>query len=461
MGNKKDIGNFFREELGDLKQSPENLIWKDLEKQLDKKDAQRKRNIAILLSTASMALIILFITFKEQFNTNESTDENFYNSQITDVDCIDHKEALTEVCLDKPNQKETNSKTTFITDHNNHDPSIISTNKTKTTSNFTFDPIRKIENKSVITSFTTSKKTENSLVQEFIKKTDNSKTSPTAFNLTDISKNDTKLPSDTLNKIEEQEQQHEEKIKPVEIAKEIDKNNIVQKEKDTLTPEVPLPKKAFENFMLSVHAVPTYSFGSDGSLISDRNSNRSKSGMVTLGYGATMTVNISKKIDLRIGYNKLKTSITEKDIPGSEVSDVLRDASIVLDNEIQQMVDSTQTVNLTQMASYDEFSIGLGYKLIDKKVKASVIMDASLLILGKDNITLKSNVNDINLGKNDNLQSTSSSLNLGMNIRYPLWKNVYIHAEPIVKYQLRSLSTNSQSYRPFFTVLNIGLSYKF
>jgi len=73
MDNKKDIGRVFKEELGDLKKSPNRIVWNDIESELDKSEDSKGFYWLRLSSIAALFIglaTIGFYTFSDISNNN-------------------------------------------------------------------------------------------------------------------------------------------------------------------------------------------------------------------------------------------------------------------------------------------------------------------------------------------------------------------------------------------------------
>ncbi|MBC7440450.1 MAG: hypothetical protein H7250_10775, partial [Flavobacterium sp.] len=84
MENKKDIGQFFKENLNNLDKNPSELIWKSIEKDLEKK---KKRRFLLYFFLGFLSLLGVSIIF--YFNQNETTA---INSKIKTEETISKNE---------------------------------------------------------------------------------------------------------------------------------------------------------------------------------------------------------------------------------------------------------------------------------------------------------------------------------------------------------------------------------
>jgi len=139
MDNKKDIGKVFKEELGDFKKSPDNLIWNDIEKELDK-SKDPKRFYWLLLT--SLAALFMGLTVMGVYTFRNSKN----NNKLQHTDSITHQEQQ-ETCEEvitqtekkiTPNINKTASSRKEIKDTpllNTTKPNAYTTQETSSTNN--------------------------------------------------------------------------------------------------------------------------------------------------------------------------------------------------------------------------------------------------------------------------------------------------------------------------------------
>ncbi|WP_405207970.1 hypothetical protein [Aquimarina sp. LLG6339-5] len=503
MDNGKDIGKVFKEHLGDFNKSPENVIWKDLEAELDKTNTSKRFYWLRIIGIAALFIMIIttgVFTFIESSNKNKPSYTDIFTRQNENENCNEIDNNHNEEITNNTNQL-SSGDTEKIKDKNilnktelNHNDlrekdtteiiSVTNTISDKTTNQVVYNPVlTKDQNK--ITKNDTSKifdsipkKIINGLISEKSNKQELTKTyNQTSNNITSTKTNQNNeaesfkhtISKDTIfsgipNQNVVSDHQENKATKNDTISTDVITENIKilkKTSKDTLIYLKPLQKKMFKNFNFAVHAVPTYSIPTDGSLISDRLLNNKQTGKLTLNYGVVLTADFNEKISLRTGYNRIALNTRINDIEIDTIPSALLDSNILIPNTIVQSISNQETVDLTQKVFYHEFSAGLAYKLINNRFDWSIMGGASFLILQKNDITLQSNSNTFNLGRSNNLKSTNTSINFGSNFRYLLFKNTYINVEPIFKYQMQNASKNQQSYKPLYFTIQVGLSIDF
>ena len=481
MDNKKDIGEFFKKELGDFTESPNTTIWKNLEAELDKSD---KRNyayrlrfvvIAVIFISLATGIIILYDNTskslkQEQFITHENLENDCFETTLEQITTTDKsKEIHTDSYPNDYTQKQriiTNKNTTI--EENFRKQNIDNKVKTSLTSSSLNDnwtarsnsgentPAKNsIDNPNYLYKNSDSndfKNSENTLGKTDKKEVGNSK--PLHIEPFEKSKsivNNRK----TENKTSEQLLKHKDSTKTEVVDKKLPKDTLIY-----LTPK-PVQKKMIQQFNIAAHIAPTFSFPGDGSLLSNRLANNKEVGRTSLGYGIVLTADLNNRLSLRTGYNKINVRTNVHNIVSDTISSVLLDSSILVPNTITQTIANQETVDLTQKIQYHELSAELSYKIINRRFDWSIIGGASFLILQKNEVSLETNTTSFDLGRSNNLLPTTTSLNLGSNLRYRLFKGVYFNIEPLIKYQLKNASKNQQSYQPLYFTIQTGISIDF
>ncbi|MDH7445126.1 hypothetical protein [Aquimarina sp. 2201CG14-23] len=476
MDNKKDIGRMFKEQLTDFSKSPENIIWKDIEAALDKeKDSKASYWVPLtgVFVLISMFIIIGVTTFNDTPNTTTHPYTNSYEHQDDDCD-------VTVTCIDAP------------VDHNTNHNSIDIITKVKTTIDKTETDQPRIQEKDQISNTVTStvvntpKSTEfsNNVIahqknkNEIIKKskitiptknpqdTSDNVSNAIAFKKDTAILSESEISVDTINSKNSKNNMvsdHYEETKNAVQEKLLKEKPVANNttDKDTLIYMQPIPQKDVQKFSLTLHVIPTYTFSSNGSLISDQLANNSTNGKFTINYGAVFASHLTQKIGLRIGYNRIKLQNRTIDIKSDILANALLDSGTFLSNIMTQSVTNQESVQLTQRLDYHEISAELSYTLIDKKIKMALVGGASFLVLQKNNLTLHSGADEFRLGTNNNIKPTNTSLNFGTSFKYPLFDNLNFTIEPLIKYQLQKASKNSEGSTPFYFTIQSGISIDF
>ena len=195
-----------------------------------------------------------------------------------------------------------------------------------------------------------------------------------------------------------------------------------------------------------------------------------------MSYGVGLQYNLTKKLAIRAGINKLDLDYATNDVAFLEnTQNVESLVAVSTENNIQfvsenglNSVDGFTLANnslnngtLRQEFGYYEIPFELSYAVIDKKIKVNVITGLSTLFLDENTISLTSPKYNMALGEANNVNKVNFSTNVGLGINYNLYKSFYLNLDSILKYQMNTFNSNSGNFNPYIIGLYSGLSYKF
>jgi hypothetical protein len=83
------------------------------------------------------------------------------------------------------------------------------------------------------------------------------------------------------------------------------------------------------------------------------------------------------------------------------------------------------------------------------------------MVLNRNEIYLQSQDLNLKIGEANNLNQVHFSGNLGLGIKYGLFKNLDARIEPIIKYQLKTFSNDSGNFKPYIFGVYSGILYSF
>ncbi len=116
--------------------------------------------------------------------------------------------------------------------------------------------------------------------------------------------------------------------------------------------------------------------------------------------------------------------------------------------------------NLSHRTSYIEWPVELSYSVLDKRFGIDIIGGASALFLQKNDLVLVGDQTQISIGRANNLNRTHFSTNLGIGLRYEIFKKMALSVEPTLKYQFNTYKTDVD-FNPYFFGIYSGLQYRF
>ncbi|MEP6260249.1 MAG: outer membrane beta-barrel protein [Gillisia sp.] len=222
--------------------------------------------------------------------------------------------------------------------------------------------------------------------------------------------------------------------------------------------------KFLNRLSISPTAAAVYSdhMGS-GNSIDKSLANNTSTGEISMAYGLQVGVQLSEKLKLRTGVNKVDLGYNTQEVNfasalnatafgGSGGSDTSAEPAIMLSN--------TVSGSLNQRMGFIEIPVEFEYALSSKKFGLNLIAGGSTLFLDDNMVSLNSSQLSTNLGKAQNINSVSYSANIGLGFNYRISQKLQWNLEPVFKYQLNTF-TNTKDVNPYFLGLYSGLNFKF
>lgn len=227
-------------------------------------------------------------------------------------------------------------------------------------------------------------------------------------------------------------------------------------------------------FTVATIFAPIYfsSFG-DGSGIDAQFKDNPSSGNSSYSYGVKVAYQLSNKFSVQSGVNLINLGLTTNNIyvtPGVGIVSfsnlsanpvLARSADIATskDNSINSGNNSGGSLN--QLFGYVEIPVEVKYSVTDGKFGINLVGGFSTLLLNRDEVFVETNTFSQSLGSSNNLRSVNFSGNIGLDIDYSLYKNLFINVSPMFKMQTNTFSKNSGSIQPYYLGVYTGLNYKF
>lgn len=524
MKDKKNLDRLFQEQFKDFEEIPPEIVWKNIEAELTKKKKRRIIPFWYKLSGVAALLIFGFLGTRALLNqskieiTNPVVTEEKVNSKesqnnIVDSDKKNNQNQLNSVENDSIKINNTSEKQLFSNDEavangnlntekaskkeNNQNGSIKvnqknkenlglvsnSTNKTKQSNQETKSNSIKTNNSELVdnsnTKLKTNSETEKATVDANL---NNQKTQHSEKNKTEI------ISEKNININEKQFvlEDHSTKIDKNKIdSAAVASLNTTKEELNTLgellkekeKDQKPKVEPKENKWQITSNVAPVYlGSSSNGSPIDSQFANNNKEYQNTMSYGLGVNYDVSKKLTLRTGINRVNFEYLTNDIefyaslqgrPMASLSSVTNSnaAPIVVQNanfaSNEVFVGSTKQGSIEQSMEYYEIPLELSYKVLNKKFGIDFIGGFSTLLLNNNNLMVVSDGFSAELGKANNLNSVHFSTNVGLGFRYRFWKSFQANFEPTFKYQLNTFSSNDGGFRPYFIGLYSGVSYRF
>ena len=233
-------------------------------------------------------------------------------------------------------------------------------------------------------------------------------------------------------------------------------------------------------WQITSSVAPIY-FGSTsgGSPIDTTFSGNSKDYKTKVSVGLGVNYAINKKLSIRTGINTVAFDYNTNNVEMSTgfQSNTLGGVTLTGNNQYLHFGRRAVTTGLVaagsdlsttkfdssinQKMSYIEVPLELSYALVNKRFGVDIIAGMSTLFLNQNEVTILSDGLKTDLGEANNLNKTHFSSNIGLGIKYRIFKAIQANFEPKFKYQINTFSKNDGDFKPYFFGLYTGLSYTF
>jgi len=237
-----------------------------------------------------------------------------------------------------------------------------------------------------------------------------------------------------------------------------------------------IPKKEITESKFSVATIfaPVYfnSFG-EGSGVDAQFKDNSSYGNTSYSYGVKVAYQLTNKFSLQSGVNLINLGLTTNNIyvtPGVAIVGfsnlsanpfLARSSDISKSKENAQNIEEGSGASLNQVFGYVEIPVEVKYNVTDGKFGINLVGGFSTLLLNRDEVFVETNSFTQSLGSSNNLRSVNFSGNIGLDIDYSIYKNLFINVSPMFKVQTNTFSKNSGSIQPYYLGVYTGLNYKF
>lgn len=220
----------------------------------------------------------------------------------------------------------------------------------------------------------------------------------------------------------------------------------------------------------------------EGSSFDGQFNGNDKTGRVNMSYGIAASYNVTNKLSVRTGINRVNVGYNTNDVliydglenssPGdrpiksinynaNSQNTVIISADDFAFSQVPNILSNTIDASLDQRLGFIEVPLELAYKVSDKKLGISVIGGVSALFLDNNEVYSTLNGNSTLLGEANNINETSFSANFGLGLDYKLSDKFDINLEPVFKYQMNTFQDTSGDFQPFIIGVYTGFSFKF
>lgn len=238
--------------------------------------------------------------------------------------------------------------------------------------------------------------------------------------------------------------------------------------------EVPIKEITESKFSVATIFAPIYfnSFG-EGSGIDAQFKDNASYGNTSYSYGVKVAYQLTNKFSLQSGVNLINLDLTTNNIyvtPGVAIVGfsnlsanpfLARSSDISTSKENALNSDNSSGGSINQVFGYVEIPVEVKYSVTDGKFGINLVGGFSTLLLNSDEVFVETNSFTQSLGSSNNLRSINFSGNIGLDVDYSIYKNLFINVSPMFKVQTSTFSKNSGSIQPYYLGVYTGLNYKF
>lgn len=216
----------------------------------------------------------------------------------------------------------------------------------------------------------------------------------------------------------------------------------------------------------------------NGSPINESLSNNKTTTDDAFSYGVKINYQLTKKINLQSGVNKVEMAYNTKGVnafistdknalsnthttkPGVLLSPGVEGRSGNL-SDVNSVSKSSTSGDINQSLEYFELPIEMKYNLYSNKLGFNLVGGFSTYLLTKNTVSLVSQNQITDLGGANNLNSVNFSGNVGFDLDYKISKSWYFNVTPMFKYQFNTYSNNSGNFKPYYLGVYSGLNFNF
>ncbi len=504
---KKNLDKLYQEKFKDFSKVPDEKVWQQITASLDKKKKSR-RIVPFWWKLGGAAAVLAFLIFA--INPFEGSVDRQNPTVITDVKKSEEKNASQQHSNVLKNTDSTENAVVDVS-REKREPNVSSFNDRPLLKN------EEIDKNTVVTSKTTkeqlktkSQNLENQNTRIAQNKDDdqnikereglvkngfanNEKEVLRATNTKDkentsenhlVGRDTTGSKSETIDP-NKADSNHEAVAQTEKENSEIEKEKLRKKsifdEIEALEKEEVAENKEGK-WAVGANVAPVYfnSFG-NGSPIHSSFVPNSKSGDINMSYGLSVSYQISKRLSLRSGVNKVDYGYDTNDVEFSSSLASSTNGEITNINYTQTsenlVVESSKSSNglvqkdafveiardgvMAQQFGYLEIPMELNYALINNRFGIDLVGGVSSLFLIDNSVALTSGELTTEVGEANNLNSVNFSTNVGFGINYKVTPKIKLNVEPVFKYQLNTFSNTAGDFQPFSLGIYSGLNFKF
>jgi len=497
--SKNNIDKLFQEKLKDFQEIPHEKVWGDISRSLDKKKSRKVIPLWRKLGGVAALVAVLFMVI------NPFEDTNTLDPIISDTENLIKENQNSS--LENGSIREKPSETIQLADTETNEGNTQD-GQEKTVSNTAERPnssenssrFKNIEEKkSQLTAVDSEKVNQNGITKENIESAEtyngvikSAEARSYEDALVSEEKQNEQLDENPEEKIFDVETSTEkalanvsEEVKEKEVSDDVQKKSIYDEIEKQAEEDEALAESSKNKWSVGANVAPVYfsSFG-EGSPIDPAFNTNSKSGDFNMSYGLSIAYNVTNKLSVRTGVNKVDFGYDTNEVEfsaslqgslSSRLNNINYSESaenVVVENKTQNsfaLSDRSEVVSndisrngvVAQEFGYIEVPVELDYTLVENRFGVNLIGGVSTLFLTNNSVVLNDANETIELGEANNLNNVNFSTNIGFGLNYKFSSKIRLNVEPVFKYQLGTFSDTSGSFNPFSVGVYSGLNFRF
>ena len=192
------------------------------------------------------------------------------------------------------------------------------------------------------------------------------------------------------------------------------------------------------------------------------------SGLISYTYGFNVVFRATNRLSIQTGvFSKELRFLTEnlflsEFIPDVNPTNIIYNPGVEVRFSNTPDIGGSESASLTQTIVYMEMPFELKYRVFgSSKFNTNLVGGFSFLYLNKNEIRAKTNTSSRSIGRASNLLTTSSSLNIGLDIEYHLSKRLVFNSAVMFKKHYNTYKDYNNEYSPYNVGMHVGIGYKF
>ena len=192
------------------------------------------------------------------------------------------------------------------------------------------------------------------------------------------------------------------------------------------------------------------------------------SGLISSTYGFNVVFRATNRISIQTGVFSKELRFLTEDLFLSEFIPDVNPTNIIYNPGVEVRFSNTpeiggsESASLAQTIVYLEMPFELKYRMFGSlKFNTNIIGGFSFLYLNKNEIRAKTDIFSRSIGRASNVLTTSTTLNIGLDVEYHLSKRLVFNSAVIYKKHYNTYKDYNNEYSPYTFGMHVGIGYKF